>query len=85
MRPLRFAHISDTHLVCAGSSEWMFQVQREVRDPRRNLERCLEQVAQWQPDVVLLTGDIMTMPGLPKQPAACKIDVDEQGSIRGLF
>ncbi len=35
--------------------------------------------------VVLLTGDIMTMPGLPKQPAACKIDVDEQGSIRGLF
>ena len=46
MRPLRFAHISDTHLVCAGSSEWMFQVQREVRDPRRNLERCLEQVTQ---------------------------------------
>ena len=35
--------------------------------------------------VVLLTGDIMTMPGLPKQPAACKIDVDEQGSILGLF
>ena len=30
-------------------------------------------------------GDIMTMPGLPKQPAACKIDVDEQGSILGLF
>ena len=35
--------------------------------------------------VVVLTGDIMTMPGLPKQPAACKIDVDEQGSILGLF
>ena len=35
--------------------------------------------------VVALTGDIMTMPGLPKVPAAEKIDVDENGVISGLF
>ena len=35
--------------------------------------------------IVVLTGDIMTMPGLPKTPAAEKIDVDENGKITGLF
>ena len=35
--------------------------------------------------VVVLTGDIMTMPGLPKVPAAEKIDVDASGKITGLF
>ncbi len=35
--------------------------------------------------VVVLTGDIMTMPGLPKIPAAEKIDVDASGKITGLF
>ena len=35
--------------------------------------------------IVVLTGDIMTMPGLPKRPAAEQIDVDENGKITGLF
>ena len=35
--------------------------------------------------LVALTGDIMTMPGLPKVPAAENIDVDENGKITGLF
>ncbi len=35
--------------------------------------------------IVALTGDIMTMPGLPKSPAALRIDVDDSGRIRGLF
>ena len=35
--------------------------------------------------IVVLTGDIMTMPGLPKRPAAENIDVDETGKITGLF
>ncbi len=35
--------------------------------------------------VVVLTGAVMTMPGLPKQPAAFGIDVDESGKITGLF
>ncbi len=35
--------------------------------------------------VVVLTGAVMTMPGLPKEPAAYRIDVDDDGRIRGLF
>jgi formate--tetrahydrofolate ligase len=35
--------------------------------------------------IVAVTGDIMTMPGLPKTPAACHIDMDDGGLISGLF
>ncbi|KAF0193409.1 MAG: formate--tetrahydrofolate ligase, partial [Bacillota bacterium] len=35
--------------------------------------------------LVAITGDVMTMPGLPKEPAAEKIDVDQTGKISGLF
>jgi formate--tetrahydrofolate ligase len=35
--------------------------------------------------VVVITGDIMTMPGLPKVPAAEKIDIDGTGKVVGLF
>ena len=35
--------------------------------------------------IVVLAGDIMTMPGLPKVPAAMNIDVDDDGKITGLF
>lgn len=35
--------------------------------------------------IVVLTGDVMTMPGLPKQPSAEKIDIDAKGKITGLF
>ncbi len=35
--------------------------------------------------LVVLCGDVMTMPGLPKRPAAERIDIDEQGQITGLF
>ena len=42
-------------------------------------------VSAWAGFLVALTGDIMTMPGLPKVPSAEKIDVDEDGLITGLF
>ena len=35
--------------------------------------------------VVIYTGEIMTMPGLPKKPAALEIDIDDNGNITGLF
>ena len=35
--------------------------------------------------IVVLTGDVMTMPGLPKVPAAENVDVDDNGKIKGLF
>jgi formate--tetrahydrofolate ligase len=35
--------------------------------------------------IVMICGDIMTMPGLPKVPAADSIDIDENGKVVGLF
>jgi formate--tetrahydrofolate ligase len=35
--------------------------------------------------VVAICGDVMTMPGLPKKPAAETIDVDDEGRVSGLF
>jgi formate--tetrahydrofolate ligase len=35
--------------------------------------------------VVMICGDVMTMPGLPKVPAACRIDIDDNGRVVGLF
>ncbi len=35
--------------------------------------------------IVMICGDIITMPGLPKVPAAEKIDIDDQGKVVGLF
>ena len=35
--------------------------------------------------IVAVAGDMMTMPGLPKQPAAERIDIDDDGKITGLF
>jgi formate--tetrahydrofolate ligase len=35
--------------------------------------------------LVVLCGDVMTMPGLPKRPAAERIDIDDNGAISGLF
>ena len=35
--------------------------------------------------LVVLTGKVLTMPGLPKQPAALNIDVNDKGEITGLF
>jgi len=35
--------------------------------------------------IVVITGDVMTMPGLPKVPAAERIDIDDNGVISGLF
>jgi formate--tetrahydrofolate ligase len=35
--------------------------------------------------VVMICGDVMTMPGLPKVPSACRIDIDENGKVVGLF
>ena len=35
--------------------------------------------------VIMLCGDVMTMPGLPKVPAANRIDLDDDGKVVGLF
>ena len=73
--------------VCMAKTQYSFSddptklgAPRDFRISVRNLK-----VAAGAGFVVALTGDIMTMPGLPKSPAAERIDVDENGVISGLF
>ena len=46
---------------------------------------CAQQKLRGAGFVVVICGNIMTMPGLPKKPAAVNIDVDAEGKITGLF
>lgn len=73
--------------ICMAKTQYSFSDdQKKLGAPRgftiqvRNLK-----VSAGAGFIVALTGDIMTMPGLPKVPAAEKIDVDENGVIHGLF
>ena len=54
-----------------------------VEEPR--LDEVLDILKRRAGFIVAYTGDIMTMPGLPRVPAAENIDVDENGVITGLF
>jgi len=73
--------------ICMAKTQYSFSDdQKKLGAPRnftiqvRNLK-----VSAGAGFIVALTGDIMTMPGLPKTPAAERIDVDENGVISGLF
>ena len=69
------------------------KTQYSLSDDPKNLE-CLEPFEINVQDIILksgaefvvaITGKIMTMPGLPRVPAAEKIDIDEDGNIVGIF
>ncbi|MCI9177116.1 MAG: formate--tetrahydrofolate ligase [Clostridia bacterium] len=73
--------------VCIAKTQYSFS------DDPKNLE-CIEPFKIHVQDIILkagaefivvLTGKIMTMPGLPKEPSAEKIDLDENGNIIGIF
>ena len=73
--------------VCMAKTQYSFSdnakllgAPREFRITVRNLK-----LSAGAGFIVALTGDIMTMPGLPKVPASEKIDVDANGNISGLF
>ena len=73
--------------VCVAKTQYSFSddpKKRGVPSGFRVTVRKLR-VAAGAGFVIALTGSIMTMPGLPKHPAAEKIDVDENGTIVGLF
>ncbi len=73
--------------ICMAKTQYSFSddpaklgAPKDFRITVRNLKVCAGAGF-----IVALTGDIMTMPGLPKVPAAERIDVDENGVISGLF
>ena len=74
--------------VCMAKTQYSFSddADQAGRARETSASRCATvKVSAGAGFVVALTGDIMTMPGLPKVPAAEKIDVDENGKITGLF
>ena len=73
--------------VCMAKTQYSFSDRADLLGAPRNFEITVRnlKVSAGAGFLVALTGDIMTMPGLPKVPAAERIDVDENGKISGLF
>ncbi|MDD6311549.1 MAG: formate--tetrahydrofolate ligase [Firmicutes bacterium] len=73
--------------ICVGKTQYSFSDNQKLLGAPRNFEMTVREVkvSAGAGFVVALTGSIMTMPGLPKKPAAENIDVDSTGKISGLF
>ena len=73
--------------ICMAKTQYSFSDNAKLLGAPKNFTVTVRnlKVSAGAGFIVALTGDIMTMPGLPKMPAAEKIDVDENGRITGLF
>ncbi len=73
--------------VCVAKTQYSFSTDPAARGaPSGHTINVREvRLAAGAQFVVMICGDVMTMPGLPKQPSAAKIDLDEQGRVVGLF
>ncbi|HEU4592207.1 MAG TPA: formate--tetrahydrofolate ligase, partial [Steroidobacteraceae bacterium] len=73
--------------VCVAKTQYSFSTDPKLRGaPSGHVVNIREvRLAAGAEFIVMICGDIMTMPGLPKVPAANSIDVDETGKIVGLF
>lgn len=83
LRELGFGNLP----VCIAKTQYSFSDDPQLLGAPENFEVTVRnlKVSAGAGFIVALTGDIMTMPGLPKVPAAENIDVDETGNITGLF
>ncbi len=73
--------------VCIAKTQYSFSTDAKLRGAPSNHEINIREVrlAAGAEFIVLVCGEIMTMPGLPKVPAATKIDLDDAGKVTGLF
>ena len=73
--------------ICVAKTQYSFSDNASLLGAPKNFRITVRniKISAGAGFLVALTGDIMTMPGLPKVPAAEKIDVDENGRISGLF
>ena len=73
--------------ICVAKTQYSFSDDQNKLGAPENFEVTVRniKVSAGAGFIVALTGEIMTMPGLPKVPAANNIDVDEDGNISGLF
>ena len=73
--------------VCVAKTQYSFSTDPKLRGaPVGHMVNIREvRLAAGAEFVVMICGDIMTMPGLPKEPASSRIDIDDDGKISGLF
>tara|TARA_B100000925_G_scaffold122940_1_gene91208 strand:+ start:1051 stop:2724 length:1674 start_codon:yes stop_codon:yes gene_type:complete len=73
--------------VCVAKTQYSFSTDPTLRGAPSGHEISIREVrlAAGAEFIVMVCGDIMTMPGLPKVPAAEKIDLDDEGNVTGLF
>jgi formate--tetrahydrofolate ligase len=73
--------------VCVAKTQYSFSTDPNLRAaPSGHIVNIREvRLAAGAEFVVMVCGDIMTMPGLPKEPASARIDIDDEGRISGLF
>jgi formate--tetrahydrofolate ligase len=73
--------------VCVAKTQYSFSTDPTLRGAPSNHEIPIREVrlSAGAEFIVMVCGDIMTMPGLPKVPAAERIDIDDNGNIVGLF
>lgn len=73
--------------VCVAKTQYSFSTDPKLRGaPSGHMVNIREvRLAAGAEFVVMICGDIMTMPGLPKEPASSRIDIDDEGRISGLF
>lgn len=73
--------------ICVAKTQYSFSDNEKLLGAPKGFEVTIRnlKISAGAGFIVALSGDIMTMPGLPKVPAATKIDVDESGKITGLF
>ena len=73
--------------VCVAKTQYSFSTDPKLRGaPSGHMVNIREvRLAAGAEFVVMICGDIMTMPGLPKEPASSRIDIDNDGKISGLF
>ncbi|MBX3717823.1 MAG: formate--tetrahydrofolate ligase [Burkholderiales bacterium] len=73
--------------VCVAKTQYSFSTDPQLRGaPSGHVVNVREvRLAAGAEFIVMICGDIMTMPGLPKVPSACSIDVNDDGKIVGLF
>ncbi|WP_036260479.1 formate--tetrahydrofolate ligase [Methylocapsa aurea] len=73
--------------ICIAKTQYSFSTDSKLRGAPTNHEINIREVrlAAGAEFIVLVCGDVMTMPGLPKAPSAIKIDLDDAGKVVGLF
>jgi formate--tetrahydrofolate ligase len=73
--------------VCVAKTQYSFSTTAKLRGAPSDHVVPIRDVrlAAGAEFLVVICGDIMTMPGLPKVPAAVNIDIDENGEVVGLF